>query len=277
MMKYLFIGILGFSILTVNAQDEESNAIVSEIDTECRLQFNNGNFLEAAECYLDGRKERGIPQTDKSFFTFCAAIAYHKAEDFKQAKKWYKKVLDPEHEQPLAYNYLADIYISEGDTDAAIDLLEDGMEAYPGNNDIVITLINIHIEKEDMDAVSTTIDQAIVNDPGNAILYFTKAAALDTDVENEEVEEAYLKAIELDPDYFDAVYNLAAYHFNIAVDVLDVAAKTDDNAAYAQMYDEAMEHFEKAQPLMQHAHKLMPNDRFVNQALEVLDSRLGDN
>ena len=87
----------------------------------------------------------------------------------------------------------------------------------------------------------------------------------------------YKKAVELKPDYFDAVYNLAVMNFNQAAEKLKIANEMDlktyqkDGQKYI---DEANAKFEEAVPYFEKAHEIKPDDAAVLENLELIYKRL---
>ena len=64
---------------------------------------------------------------------------------------------------------------------------------------------------------------AAEQDPTNEILWYSLGSVFDNLGNTEEAEVAYLKALKVNVDYFDANYNLGALYFNQAVQAINKA------------------------------------------------------
>src|SRR5690606_27685069 len=73
-------------------------------------------------------------------------------------------------------------------------------------------------------------------------------------------EEAYKKALEIKPDYIDALFNLGALHINQGVKITEKANTITDNVIYAKEVKKADEHFKIAMPYLEKALELNPSD-----------------
>ena len=74
--------------------------------------------------------------------------------------------------------------------------------------------MNIYLTNEEFDKAKENLALAAEQDPTNEILWFSLGSVLDNLGNAEEAIEAYLKALEVKADYFDANYNLGALYFN---------------------------------------------------------------
>ena len=88
--------------------------------------------------------------------------------------------------------------------------------------------------------------------------------------------EAYSKAIELDPQYFDAFYNLGALHFNNGVErnteCNEIPPK--DFKKYEVCKKEADAHFANALPFFESAKEINVEDISTLQSLKQIYARM---
>jgi tetratricopeptide (TPR) repeat protein len=93
-------------------------------------------------------------------------------------------------------------------------------------------------------------------------MYYARGTIYDKKGEVEKAAADYQKAIELDPETFDAYYNMGALYYNQGADYnnkanelpLDQTKKYDE---YMKLSDEA---FKKAIPYLEKANQLKPDD-----------------
>ena len=95
---------------------------------------------------------------------------------------------------------------------------------------------------------------------------------------DKKAEATYKKALELDPKYFDALYNLAAMYFNKGADKLKVANELPLNqqAKFDAMKKEAEALFKLALPYFDRALAINPKDLGTLTALNGIYATTGD-
>ena len=91
--------------------------------------------------------------------------------------------------------------------------------------------------------------------------------------------QAYNKTLALNPEYFDAYYNLGALYVNTAA-VIDVQANAlplEQKAEYDKLKDEANGYLEAAAPFLEKAIAMQPNDLNTLQTLRQIYTRTKQN
>ena len=93
----------------------------------------------------------------------------------------------------------------------------------------------------------------------------------------EEAENYYKKAIELNPDYFDANYNLGALYVNQAIEISKAANELplNEEKKYKELKDQETELLRKSLPYIEKADSLQPNDQYTLRSLKDIYTRLG--
>jgi tetratricopeptide (TPR) repeat protein len=93
----------------------------------------------------------------------------------------------------------------------------------------------------------------------------------------EQAVDAYQKAIALNPEYFEANYNLGALYVNQAADILDKAndLPLDAVAEYDKQKALADEMLNKAVPYLEKSLELNPEDVNTMVSLKEIYTRLG--
>ncbi len=205
-----------------------------------------------------------------------AALAAELGRDFDKARTLYLDLKEMEYDQPFIYSSLSNISLFTGDTLAGTEYIQEGRERYPDDLDLIFTEANIHIFTGDVENAEKILDLAIQRDPDNPSLYFAFGAnydkmAQDTMYTAEEREfafveavKAYEKALELNPDYFDAMYNLGALYFNKGLMLFEEAEErlraTQDFARYEQDEKEFREIWLQAQPYLEESLNMIDED-----------------
>jgi tetratricopeptide (TPR) repeat protein len=216
----------------------------------------------------------GLAGNDNSKFYAYAIIDYNKllATNFSENQK--------------IYNYLSTLYMITKDTVNALKTINAGVDKYPGNSTLREVQVRTALVAGKQAEVIGQIDAAITNDPKNKLLYYykgltysrigdaaetksTKAKdnATKASMEKESLDEyakaadAYKKAIEIDPDYFDANLNLGNALMKPAIQTYNEAQNLPTTATtkqYGDMRLKADAQFEIAKPYLQKAVDLDP-------------------
>jgi len=206
-----------------------------------------------------------------------AAIAAELAQEYDNAYDWYNELIGMEYDEPFLYTSLSNIAMHQQDTAQAREYISMGRERYPENLDMIFAEANIYIHTGDLHEAERVLDIAIERDPENPGLYFAFGANYDQMSQDtvyyskeerqfafEEAAKAYEKALELEPEYFDALYNLGALYFNKGLEMLEEAEDrlraTQDFQQYEEDEKEVREVWLQAQPHLENAYELIDED-----------------
>ncbi|MFH0893569.1 MAG: tetratricopeptide repeat protein [Bacteroidota bacterium] len=218
---------------------------------------------------------------------FNAGLAAELCKDIPKVKEYYKKLVDNRYHNPTPYVTLSSILLSEKDTTGAMKVIQKAKSAMPGNLEIIIAETNIFLSQGKTKEAQENLKIAVSKDPKNPNLYFAIGTnfdqiANDTSKKEEDIlaavteaENNYNKAIELKPDYFDAIYNLGALYFNQGVRITDKIKNIQDNNIYAKGKEQADAYFNKALPFLEKARTLLPEDLSTLISLKQLYARTG--
>ena len=177
------------------------------------------------------------------------------------------------------YNSLIYIYLVEQkDSEKALDYLQKAQEAFPDDPEFLKQEITVLINNEEYDKAEQQLTKAIESEPDNAILYYNRGYLYEQMGSGEQAVENYKKASELDPQYFDATFNLAAYYYNQAAETLQRANNMDlkeYEKSGAAIEDSAKVFFEQALTPLEKSMELKPDDEKVLTTLQTVYTRLG--
>ncbi len=215
----------------------------------------------------------------------CASLANEK--DY--AKQYYLKLLKGDYKSPSLFITLSDIYRQENDSVNALKYVRMGQQLYPGDLRIFLTETNIYLTFGQTDKALRNLQVAMKEDSSNSSVAF----ALGTIYDNlsadssktaefrfsafENAVKSYTRAIVLNPEYFEANYNLGAIFVNKAASINDEANKLplDASAQFDKLKKEADGYLEKALPYLEKATELLPGDLNALYSLKQIYSRTG--
>jgi tetratricopeptide (TPR) repeat protein len=212
----------------------------------------------------------GIVDTTVIFNTGMAAS---RAGLDEESIKYYEKALSYNYPEPSLYIFLKNKYFVAGDTAKGVDLLTNGFDRFPDNSDIVAELINYYLLTGKADEALGYITIAQEKDPSNVSLIFAEGTLYDKQGDVEKAVETYARCIEVDPEYYNAHYNMGVVHYNHAQTFYEKANDAPDSE-YKSLLERGDEELKKAIAPMKKCHELKPEDTSVLETLKSIYYRL---
>jgi tetratricopeptide (TPR) repeat protein len=241
------------------------------------VNYNLGNFREAALKFEKSFSvNQSVGNTDTTAL-YNAGVAATLAEDDALAKDYFKRVLKFDYTKPDIYSGLADIYKREGDTAAAVEIIKEGREIYPEDFNLLIAETNIYLSSDRQEMAMSNLEKALEIDKSNPTIFFAVGTIYDQLGDFEKAEDAYKNALALNPEYFEANYNIGALYVNKAADIqtkandlpLDAIAEYDAEKAKADAMLQA------SIPYLEKSLELQPDDVNAMVSLKEIYTRLG--
>ena len=229
----------------------------------------------------------------KYVVAYCAAIA----QDEATAMTMFDELIEAQYPEPGVYAAYVNLLMrQEGMEEKTEAILEAGKEAFPGNTELLFAEINYYLRQNRLDELVGKLEAAIAAEPGNASLYSTLGNVYDNlfqrELEAGNEEEAanhfnsaldyYNQAIEIKPDYPEAIYSIGALYYNKAAAVSQNMIEMEDDysregiAKYESLKSEMMDLFDQALPFFQQAERMNPNDLNTLMALREIYARKDD-
>jgi tetratricopeptide (TPR) repeat protein len=220
--------------------------------------YNQLDYKTAVESFksilnINSMKQINTTDTATIYYT---GVAASEGDMKDEAIIYFKKANELNYKDPFLFVRLSKLYLIKGDSTEAINTLKKGISIYPDNVSLLVEMINYYIAKAESQNALVSIQKAKVKDPKNQTFYFVEGVLYDKIGKMDSSVHAYNKAIELDPNYFDAYYNLGVMYFNSAVKFIEKANSEVDNAKYIEEKKNADEEFKKAIPFMEKAYEI---------------------
>lgn len=177
----------------------------------------------------------------------------------------------------FAYNGLIDIYFDrKSDYDKALEYIRQAREAFPEEKIYKDYEIDVLIKADKMSEAIDGLKGVVESGDATESTYYTLAYLL---WNNENYTEALVyadKAIELKPNYYDALYVAGSVHFNQAAELLKEANNTDpsDTASYDKLIKQAKDKFKVAMPYFEKAIIEKPEDTYSLNPLSTIYDQL---
>ena len=195
------------------------------------------------------------------------AFVYMSAQEYDKAVSPLEKLIEKEDALD-GYKFLSEILYAKGveyknkydnnkalsDSleamkyfDKAIKIAEQGRKKYPEDSDILLTLSNAYIAANKIETAVDAFRTGVEKDPTNQYYRYNYGVLLLGKNDFAGAEEQFKKALEIDPDYYNASYNLAVTYVKWGAYINKMADEKGDlnNKEYKEKYQKALPHLEK--------------------------------
>ena len=150
---------------------------------------------------------------------------------------------------------MSEIYKKKGDVDNAKKVMADARAKYPKDVELLRGEVNFLLNDQLYDKAVDLLKSLAASDPNNETVWFVLGATHEKLGNLAEQEKAYKQAVDLKPNYFDALFNLGATYYNEGVEKMKEcdkippreAAKYDDCVAKTKVsFAKSIEYLERA-------------------------------
>jgi len=198
-------------------------------------------------------KEKGFEKdTLRTLITYYVALSATQAEKPELAVKYFEVVKDS-IDSPWIYARLSEDYANMKDSVNMIRMYQLGAAKFPSEPFYTRNLINYYINENRMSEAMIWIDEAIKSDEKSAILWNVKGRILENEKKMDEAMKCYEKALELDPNFSDALGNIGRIYYNNAVEELERVNAIKDDRTYFKEKAKMKALFEKPRPFFEKA------------------------
>lgn len=270
---------------------KQKAGMAQTIGSQMYKQGTDEGYLQAQQAFFGaGEMMKMIGVIDTSAY-FNAAVCAEKVQRYDLAAESYKVLSKEGFRDGSAYAYLAMAYANLEKDEERKKAIEEGLEKFPSNKDLIIESVNYNLSKGNKEDALKSLEKAIELAPDNKTIYFAAGSTLqdimdaegsdlDAETRAEFLKKAgsyYDKALELDPNYQDAAYNKGAMYLNAGIDT-DTQKNNlklgDPN--FEKLEKKANEFFGKAIEALEVAHKLDPKNKPIVKYLKILYGKVGN-
>ncbi len=211
-----------------------------------------------------------------------SAYCAQNAQEYDDAIKYYEQAVEMDYDDENMYLSLNQLYVAKEEDEKAKAILEAGKKRY-GPEKFMIAEINSLLKEDKNDEAVALMQEAVSNDAysKNASLLFALGAAfegLEVEGNKDKALEYYGKALALEPDLFDAIYNTGALYYNMAVANITAAnaLPLSQQKEYDSLKKEAEVNFNKALPFFDKGLEVKADDLNTLIALKEIHAQLGN-
>lgn len=223
-----------------------------------------------------------------------SAYSAELAGNKEKAKQYYSRLISMKYNDDKIYLALSTLYKQDKDTAKALATIKEGRKIYPDTLGLMLAEINIHLAAGNSREATTDLDAAIKKDPKNQSLYLALGSAYDnlanpkdangndlpkpsnyTEYMNK-AEEVYKQGLTVNPNNFEINFNLGALYFNQAAEMANAANNIKNNDEFAKAKQQFDQKFKDAEPYLEKALELSPNDKGTLNSLKQIYVRTGE-
>ncbi len=164
-----------------------------------------------------------------------------------------------------------------------LEIAQIGRDKNPEDGDLIKFMIDAYIRLGQNEEAVKSLQEAIKSNPEDKISYFSLGTLYDQLKQPKKSEEAFKKALEIDPDYFDALLNLSAMYsgqLNVLVqeynDLIGARGQISDEAKANKLNGEMDVLRKKALPILEKCYELQPDNDQVIRSLAGMYNAIGD-
>lgn len=261
------------------ATAEEALKKAKELDTkaENKKAIDEAEDLLGQYKYYDGIKQYQAAKYDAAYNDFeyfrttrpndttalyLAGLSAAASQKYDAAIENYNKLVGTKYSKlPDIYSDLSLIYLQKKDTASAIKVIAEGAAKFPQDNKLSKREIELNLQAGNQTKVLEKMEKAISNDPKNKTLYYYAGLTYTQAKNLDKAEAMYRKALEIDPNYYEASLNLGYILLSPGITAFNAAQKLD--ATKQKQYDAYMSKakisFNAAKPVILRTIEINPN------------------
>ena len=262
------------SLYAVQADQQIQQVWANAINGGATL-YSNQSFEDAIELFDIAKM--AMPQDTTAYIY--GGISAQQAGKMDVAAENYSYLVDSlDYVSKDFYNSLIYIYlVEEKNEEKAIGYLRKAQKVFPDDSEFLKREVTLLINNEQYDEAEQKLQTAIDAEPDNPMLYYNQGYLYEQMDAGDKAVESYKNAIKVDPQYFDANFNLAAFYYNKAADILSEANDMDLKEYQEkgeEIEQEAKKYFEMALPYLKTSMDIEPDNEKVLQTLATVYQRL---
>ena len=208
---------------------------------------------------------------------FFAGVAAQSAEKEEIAYEYFLKVANSEEEYEYkkeAFNEVIRMNRMKENHDAALEYIAKAKELFPDDKSYASMEVDVLISAERLDEAVAGLKANIEAGNADKTQYYYLGYLQWSSGNTDEALEAANKALELDPDYYEALYIKGGAIYDKAAAVLREANNTTDDAEYTKMRYQAFAMFKEALPIFEKCYAQKQDDVYILKPLSTIYDQL---
>lgn len=234
--------------------------------------------IRAWQVYLDVLNDRRIqkaPVADSQIgqTLYYQAISLWQKGEHAEAAERFAQARNHGYTKKEAFDYALVCLSAVGNDDGIVNLAREAYDIYgTADPQYARILINNYINHKQLDKAAVLIDEMIGIEPDDAELQNLKGLVVEQKEGLEKAFPYFERSVELDDNNASALFNLGRYYYNDAAKVAESNSKLSAKALARKVNPI----YKKAQPYLEKAYRLDPDNEDARNALRTIYYKLGD-
>ena len=237
--------------------------------------YNAGKFADAAPMFkkaYDIAKSLGSPDAN-DMLNFAATSAL-RAENYNTALEYFNTLKNDGVESVDVYKHLAACYNGLGNAEQAMAMINAGLEKNPGDAGLILEKVNAYLKEGRGSEAVEDLNRLRELDPENAQLLFVLGTIYGDENNKDvyDVEKArkfYEDALKINPNYYDATYNIGVLYTTMANKYIEQANEITgfskaEQEQYNNLIEQGNELLRTGLPYLKSAYDAQPSDDVKN-------------
>ncbi|MFN7674641.1 tetratricopeptide repeat protein [Flavobacterium sp.] len=169
------------------------------------------------------------------------------------------------------YKNIALILIEKGRIEEAKAAVAEARKANPNDKSLILTEAELYYKLNDFDTYTRLVNEALANDPNNVDLVYNLGVISSDGNKLEDAEKYYKRALEIDPNYFNANLNLAELKLRgdekFVTEMNKLGTSEKDNKRYEVLKAEREKNFKSILPYLEKAVEIKPDNDAAKRTL----------
>lgn len=236
------------------------------------LRLNDLNYEGRKTTYYATEVSSGEESEVPDAGTFAI---YKKSKEFTNLREELSDSKLPEIVKNIAL-----IYVQKGDNEAAMQAVKDARSMSPKDVGLILIEADLYNKIGDEARFASLMEEAIAQDPNNAILYYNLGVVNGNKGNREASIFYYKKAIELDPNYEATYLNLASVILEGEAEIVEemntLGTSASDNRKYDALKQKREGLFLESVPYLETLVYINPNNADALTTLKNIFGTIGD-
>lgn len=171
----------------------------------------------------------------------------------------------------VVYKNIALILVQKGKVDEARAAVAEARKANPEDSGLILTEAELYLQIKDYETYTRLVNEALQKDPTNVDLVYNLGVISTNANKLEDAEKYYKRAIEIDPNYFNALLNLSELLLRadekFVTEMNKLGTSEKDNKRYEVIKAERNKNFKSVLPYLEKAVELKGDNDAAKKTL----------
>lgn len=263
--KYLDIALLSIDTAKMFDNYEDSQGLIKAANYNVNLKKQQkGNIAYANKDFkaaFDYLKQVSDFFPKDTLIAINAGLSAEAIKNDDEAFNYYKRAKDNGVKNPAVFQRLSNLYKIKQDNEKALKTIEEGLALNPYNTPLTNDYINALLDAEKYPEARQVIESTLKVQTRSKLLYYLYGYLHQKNANMGTAELAFNKSLDIDHNYFDALYQLGLVYINLGNQALAIPNKDVDKYS---------SYLNRAEVILSQAHQVnAKNKPTINLLIEI--------